>query len=264
MFAAIISARVILLSLVGSGSTSGSGSGSHSPGSGQGGVRRWGRFEIRGQLGKGGMGTVYRAWDPDLGRELALKVLHGLDVDHKRLARFEREGVIAAQLQHPGIVRIHSTGEANGLLYLTYELVEGGRAHRWARANYENLALLASSDGVLPVFVLQAGLLADGNLDDPGVRRRVYTEYQGLEYAEILRQWKAIGAIQRGAAERHGGLFIDAYAAVPHQSENFHDHVHLTPAGNEAVEAAIFFGLVESSVFNEWLAGSLAHLGSGS
>ena len=133
------------------------------------------------------------------------------------------------------------------------EIPIGGRAHRWERANYEDLALLAASDGVLPVFVSQAGLLADGNLDDPEVRRHVYTEYQGLGYPEILRQWKAIGAIQRGAAERHGGLFIDAYAAVPHRIENFRDHVHLTPAGNQAVAAAIFAGLVESPLFNERL-----------
>jgi len=138
---------------------------------------------------------------------------------------------------------------------------EGGRAHRWERTHYEDLARLAASDGALPVFVLQAGLLADGNLEDPEVRRRVYTEYQGFGYAEILRQWSAIGAIQRRAAERHGGIFIDVYAAVPHRIENFRDHVHLTPAGNEAVAAAIFFGLVESPVFNERLAGSGVLLG---
>jgi hypothetical protein len=137
---------------------------------------------------------------------------------------------------------------------------EGGPAHRWERGNYEDLALLASADGVLPVFVSQAGLLGDGNLEDPEVRRRVYTEYQGLGYPEILRQWKAIGAIQRAAAERHGGLFIDVYAAVPHRIENFRDHVHLTPAGNEAVAATIFAGLVESPVFSERLAGSGALL----
>jgi hypothetical protein len=114
---------------------------------------------------------------------------------------------------------------------------------------------------VLQVFVSQAGLLGDGNLDDPEVRRRVYTEYQGLDYPEILRQWKAIGAIQRAAAERHGGLFIDAYAAVPHHSENFRDHVHLTPAGNEAVAAAIFADLAGSPAFTERLAASGALLG---
>jgi hypothetical protein len=139
-----------------------------------------------------------------------------------------------------------------------------GRAHRWARANYEDLALLASRDGVLPVFVSQAGLLGDGNLDDSEVRRRVYTEYQGLGYAEILRQWNAIGEMQRKAAELHGGIFIDAYAAVPHRVENFRDHVHLTPAGNEAVAEAIFTGLAQSPVFTERLASSLAGPGSGS
>lgn len=135
---------------------------------------------------------------------------------------------------------------------------EGGRAHRWARANYEDLALLAGSDGVLPVFVSQAGLLAEETLDDPEVRRRVYTEYQGLDYPEILRQWRAIAEIQRDVAERHGGVFIDAYAAVPHRLEHFRDHVHLTPAGNEAVAEAIFAGLSRSPAFTERLERSLA------
>ena len=67
--------------------------------------------------------------------------------------------------------------------------------------------------------------------------------------------------IPNRAAEGHGGIFIDAYSAVPHRIENFRDHVHLTPAGNEAVAAAIFFGLVESPVFVERLAGSGALLG---
>jgi hypothetical protein len=137
---------------------------------------------------------------------------------------------------------------------------ENGRAHRWERANYEDLALLASADGVLPVFVSQAGLLGEENLDDPEVRRRVYTEYQGLDYPEILRQWTTIGAIQRAAAERRGGLFIDAYAAVPHRTEYFRDHVHLTPAGNEVVASVIFTGLVRSTAFQEWLVGSGALL----
>jgi hypothetical protein len=138
---------------------------------------------------------------------------------------------------------------------------EGGRAHRWERGNYEDLGLLANSDGVLPVFVSQAGLLADGNLEDPEVRRRVYTEYQGFGYREILRQWKAIAAIQRAAAERHGGLFIDAYAAVPHRLENFRDHVHLTPVGNEAVAEVIFAGLMGSPLFSERVVDSGALLG---
>ena len=138
---------------------------------------------------------------------------------------------------------------------------EDGRAHRWERANYDDLILLANADGVLPVIVSEAGLLGDENLDDPEGRRRVYTEYQGLDYPEVLRQWKAIVAIQRGAVGRHGGLFIDAYAAVPHRLENFRDHVHLTPAGNEAVADVIFNGLVESPLFTERLTSSGALLG---
>jgi lysophospholipase L1-like esterase len=138
---------------------------------------------------------------------------------------------------------------------------EGGRAHRWERSNYQDLALLANSDGALSIFVSQAGLMAEQNLDDAEVRRRVYTEYQGLDYREVLRQWHAIIAIQRGVAESHGAIFIDAYAAVPHSVVNFHDHVHLTPAGNEALAQVIFEGLANNAIFRARLSKSGALLG---
>lgn len=138
---------------------------------------------------------------------------------------------------------------------------EGGRAHRWERSNYEDLALLARSDGALPIFVSQAGLMAEENLDDAEVRRRVYTEYQGLDYDEVLRQWRAIIAIQRDVAESHGAVFIDAYAAVPHSTANFEDHVHLTASGNDALARVIFDGLANSEPFLARLAESGALLG---
>ncbi|MBL4845444.1 MAG: serine/threonine protein kinase, partial [Planctomycetes bacterium] len=80
-------------------------------------------FEILGELGRGGMGVVYRAFDERIGRAVALKV--GLVSDTPaRLARFRREGEIAASLEHPGIVRVHSAGAIRGRPYLCFELVE--------------------------------------------------------------------------------------------------------------------------------------------
>jgi len=86
-----------------------------------------GRFRIVGPLGAGGMGTVYRAWDAVSGREVALKVLRagaGRELRARTLERFRREGELSARLSHPGIVRVHSSGEADGRPYLAYELVE--------------------------------------------------------------------------------------------------------------------------------------------
>jgi serine/threonine protein kinase/Tfp pilus assembly protein PilF len=87
---------------------------------------RLGPYEIVAPLGKGGMGEVYRAKDPRLGREIALKVLPEDFADHpERLARFEREARTVAALNHPNIVTLHSIEDDRGVRFLTMELVEG-------------------------------------------------------------------------------------------------------------------------------------------
>ncbi len=85
------------------------------------------RFEVQGLLGQGAMGAVYRARDLATGRAVALKLVLEPERDPRRLERFRREGQITAGLQHPGIVGVHSAGEAGGHPFLAYELVEGGR-----------------------------------------------------------------------------------------------------------------------------------------
>jgi serine/threonine protein kinase/Tol biopolymer transport system component len=85
-----------------------------------------GPYEILAPLGAGGMGEVYRARDPRLKREVALKVLPAdLASKPERLERFQREAETLAALNHPHIVTIFSVEEANGLHFLTMELVEG-------------------------------------------------------------------------------------------------------------------------------------------
>ena len=87
---------------------------------------RLGGYEIVSPLGAGGMGEVYRAKDLRLGRDVALKVLHADVASHPdRLARFEREARAVAALNHPNIVVLHSIEDADGVRFLTMELVEG-------------------------------------------------------------------------------------------------------------------------------------------
>jgi serine/threonine protein kinase/tetratricopeptide (TPR) repeat protein len=87
---------------------------------------RLGSYEIVAPLGAGGMGEVYRAHDPRLGRDVALKVLPAdMASDPARLERFTREARAIAALNHPHIVTIYSTEEADGIRFLTMELVEG-------------------------------------------------------------------------------------------------------------------------------------------
>ena len=86
----------------------------------------FGPYEITDFISAGGMGEVYRATDPKLGRDLAIKILPPAFTEHpERLARFEREARVLAALNHPHIGTIYELAEANGLRGLVLELVEG-------------------------------------------------------------------------------------------------------------------------------------------
>jgi serine/threonine protein kinase/Flp pilus assembly protein TadD len=90
-------------------------------------VGTWiGHYEIVGALGAGGMGEVYRAADRTLRRDVALKILPAAAASHPgRIERFQREARAVAALNHPHIVTIYSVEEAEGMHFLTMELVDG-------------------------------------------------------------------------------------------------------------------------------------------
>jgi predicted Ser/Thr protein kinase len=137
-----------------------------------------GRYQVLGELGRGGMGVVYRARDVPSGREVALKVVLGR-LDPKALARFQREGELAARLDHPGIVRVHSAGEAEGKPYLAYELVEGrgfdaALAHMKRRARVEVVRDAAQALGYAHAHgVVHRDVKAENVLVDQNGRGRV-------------------------------------------------------------------------------------------
>src|SRR5688572_12432234 len=84
------------------------------------------RYRVIGLLGRGGMGEVYRADDLRLGQPVALKFLPAtLKQDPQRLAQFHNEARTARQVSHPNVCRVYDIGEADGLLFLTMEYVDG-------------------------------------------------------------------------------------------------------------------------------------------
>jgi CheY-like chemotaxis protein len=84
------------------------------------------RYEIVGTIGRGGMGTVYRARDRELDEEVAIKTLRPeLVSDGALLERFKSEIRLARRISHPNVVRTHDFGEWRGVYYLTMEYVEG-------------------------------------------------------------------------------------------------------------------------------------------
>ena len=87
---------------------------------------RIGVYDVTGALGAGGMGEVYRARDPKLQRDVAIKVLPAeFAHDVERLARFEREARTLASLNHPNIAHVYGLEDTEGSKALVMELVEG-------------------------------------------------------------------------------------------------------------------------------------------
>ena len=86
-----------------------------------------GRYEVLAEIGQGGMGTVYRALDRSMGREVAVKwLVPSFGADPSFVTRFQREAQLVARLEHPYIVPIYDVGEQGGRPYLVMRLLTGG------------------------------------------------------------------------------------------------------------------------------------------
>ncbi len=88
--------------------------------------RTFGRYQLLVELGRGGMGVVWKAWDSQLQRSVALKLIRSATLaDSAEIDRFLREARAAARLRHPNIVPVHDVGEIDGQHYFTCDFVEG-------------------------------------------------------------------------------------------------------------------------------------------
>lgn len=126
---------------------------------------RIGRFEIRGELGRGAQSIVWRGFDPQLQREVAIKTLHFTRRDAKQSAALLDEARMVGRLRHPNIVPIYEAGEHDGDVYLVFECVPG-----------KNLAEFLKQSGALPavraVTLLRPVLDAIGHAHAQGIIHR--------------------------------------------------------------------------------------------
>jgi len=144
--------------------------------------RTIGAYQIVGELGRGGMAVVYKAYQPSLNRYVALKVLPDhYQHDPEFVARFQQEAQAAAKLSHPNIVVIYDVGEAAGVHYIAMEYLEGGSlqdrlaqaaAQGWAYNPQEALSVIeqvgsaldyAHSRGVIHRDIKPANILFDAD-----------------------------------------------------------------------------------------------------
>lgn len=96
-----------------------------------------GRFEIRAKLGQGGMGTVYRAWQKSVGREIAVKLMdRSFSRDAMAVRRFLREARLASQLSQPNTVSVFDFGQVeDGRLFIAMELIRGRTLHELVQSH---------------------------------------------------------------------------------------------------------------------------------
>jgi serine/threonine protein kinase len=92
-----------------------------------------GRYQLERELGRGGMGVVYCAHDPELGRPVAIKLVRGLPfaVADTLRARLLREAKVLGKLTHPNVVRVYDVGSHEGEVYLAMEYVDGPTLREW-------------------------------------------------------------------------------------------------------------------------------------
>jgi predicted Ser/Thr protein kinase len=96
----------------------------------------FGRYQIERELGRGGMGAVYKAYDPTLKRHVAIKVMLASEANDKSKQRFVREARMMVKLDHPNIIKVFEAGEENGRSFFTMEFIEGATLSRFLQEQH--------------------------------------------------------------------------------------------------------------------------------
>lgn len=126
-------------------------------------LHMWGSLEILQEIGRGGFGVVYRAWEPALAREVALKVIHPREPQPEALASILREGQLLARIRHPNVVTVYGAQQIGDEVGMWMELVRGRSLAELVREDGPRAAAEAAVIGIslcqATAAVHQAGVL---------------------------------------------------------------------------------------------------------
>ena len=191
------------------------------------GLKVLGRYRILGELGRGAMGVVYRAVDPVIEREVALKTLHAelpADVAEEVRVRFLREARSAGRLSHPNIVTIFDVGEDGGAAYIAMELLEGPSLQQMLKER-QRIPFHSAADIIAQVadalhhahqFSIVHRDVKPANVVVSRSGRAKLTDF-GVAYvpsSEVTQHGSALGSPRYMAPEQVLGQPIDARADV--------------------------------------------------
>lgn len=190
-------------------------------------LKTLGRYRILGELGRGAMGVVYRAVDPIIEREVALKTLHAdlpTDVIEEVRVRFLREARSAGRLSHPNIVTVFDVGQEGGAAYIAMELLEGRSLHQMLR-DPQPLAFHSAADIIAQVadalhhahqFKIVHRDVKPANIVVTPAGRAKLTDF-GVAFvpaSDVTQTGTALGSPRYMAPEQVLGQPIDARADV--------------------------------------------------
>jgi serine/threonine protein kinase/Tol biopolymer transport system component len=181
-----------------------------------------GTYRLQGPLGKGGMGTVYRAADTKLNRAVAIKFLSDERAEAAERRRFQREAQLASALNHPHILTVHDTGDFDGRQYIVSELVEGGTLRDWiktATRSWQDVVelLIGVADGLAAAH--EAGILhRDIKPENILITKSGYAKLADFGVAKMHESSAAAAAAVTETATRLGSVVGTAAYMSPEQA----------------------------------------------